>query len=133
MRKNLVLSTPNLLPLWFKRSTLMVVAALVLVSVTFIPVQAAVRVNTAKLMAAATQKSVPKYSPIAKNARIQGQVEVEIVVDEAGKVKSAKAISGPEVLREDARSAAASWRFDPSKLSDPNAEVIGVLSFTFKL
>lgn len=97
------------------------------------PAGATTRVNTSLLMSAAISKVMPRYSAVAKGARVQGQVEVEVTINEAGKVQGARPVSGPEMLRDEAKNAALQWRFDAKKLSDPPGDVIGVLVFTFKL
>jgi TonB family protein len=93
---------------------------------------AAVRITTQKLTGAATRKVQPRYSTAAKNANAQGQVEVELTIDATGAIQSAQPVSGHQMLREDAKAAAMQWRFDAKKLSDPPADVIGILVFTFK-
>ena len=40
----------------------------------------------------------PPYPPIAKQLRIQGAVNVQVVISETGKVISAKAVSGNAAL-----------------------------------
>lgn len=51
---------------------------------------------------------------------------VEVTVSESGKVIEARAVSGPELLREPAIRAAKRWGFSPAE-----APVKGILVFTF--
>ncbi len=51
-------------------------------------------INGGVLNGKAISKPAPPYPPIAKAARAQGTVTVQIVVDEEGRVISAQAISG---------------------------------------
>src|SRR5206468_11178558 len=60
---------------------------------------------------------VPIYPQLAVRARTAGKVEVEVIVDENGKVISAQAVSGPPALRDAAMEAARRARFSPTKLS----------------
>jgi TonB family protein len=92
-----------------------------------------IRISTNKLLAAATKKPQPQYTPALRAAGAQGQVEVEITVTEDGKVKEARSISGHPLLREPSRQAAVQWEFDPRGLSEMPSDVIGVIVFSFKL
>jgi protein TonB len=78
-------------------------------------------------------KPVPPYPVIARAARVQGTVTVEILVDEQGRVVSATATSGPAMLREAARQAATLARFTPTQLNGQPVKVSGVISYNFVL
>lgn len=78
-------------------------------------------------------KPVPPYPPIARAARVQGLVTVEILVDEQGRVISATATNGPAMLREAARQAATLARFTPTQLNGQPVKVSGVISYNFVL
>jgi protein TonB len=56
----------------------------------------------------------PSYPPAAVRYGLEGDVEVEIVVDEKGRVTVARALSGHSALREAARKAALGWRYAPA-------------------
>lgn len=59
----------------------------------------------------------PAYPPLARIARIQGTVVVEIVVGPDGIPISAKAIEGPAQLRKTAEDYAMQWKFEPALLN----------------
>jgi protein TonB len=75
----------------------------------------------------------PAYSEIAKRAHIQGTVSVQVLVDEYGKVVSAKVLSGHPLLTVDAQRAALQARFSPTKLGDQPVKVSGVITYNFVL
>lgn len=75
----------------------------------------------------------PAYSEMAKRARIQGQVNVQVLVDESGRVVSAKVLSGHPLLIVDAQRAALQARFSPTKLGDQPVKVSGVITYNFVL
>lgn len=75
----------------------------------------------------------PAYSEIAKRARIQGQVSVQVLIDETGRVVSAKAVSGHPLLTLDAQKAALQARFSPTRLGDQPVRVSGVITYNFVL
>ena len=75
----------------------------------------------------------PVYPDAAKRMRTSGVVEVNVVLDESGKVVSATASSGPAILREAAVLAALKARFSPTKLSGQPVKVSGVINYKFAL
>jgi protein TonB len=75
----------------------------------------------------------PLYPDAAKRMRTQGVVAVEVILDEAGKVVSANATSGPQILRDAAVQAALKARFSPTKLSGQPVKVSGVINYRFAL
>lgn len=75
----------------------------------------------------------PTYPPAAKAARAFGVVTVEVVIDEAGKVISAKAVEGHMLLRQVAAQAAQGARFSPTLLSGQPVKVAGQITYNFSL
>ena len=75
----------------------------------------------------------PDYPDSARRTRVEGTVEVEVVIDENGKVLTAKVISGPAVLRDSAVQAALRARFTPTKLSGQPVRVTGKIVYNFKM
>ncbi len=76
---------------------------------------------------------MPSYPEVARRLRITGLVEVDVVVDENGKVISAKVLSGPGSLRDVALQAALRARFSPTKLSGQSVKVSGQINYNFTL
>ena len=75
----------------------------------------------------------PTYPEIARRMRTYGKVEVEVIVDENGKVISARAIAGPTALRDVAVEAALHARFTPTKLSGQPVKISGRIDYNFTL
>ena len=75
----------------------------------------------------------PPYPQIAKQAGADGPVNVQVLIDETGKVLSAKAISGNPLLRAAAQQAAYGARFSPTTLGDQPVKVSGVITYNFVL
>ena len=75
----------------------------------------------------------PPYPQMAKQMRIQGTVSVQVLIDETGKVVSAKAISGSPFLVSEAQKAAYQARFSPTFLGDQRVKVSGVITYNFLL
>ncbi|MGH9754868.1 MAG: energy transducer TonB [Blastocatellia bacterium] len=90
-----------------------------------------VRVSTGVIQSEALTRVHPIYPSIAKQINASGDVQVEIVIDEQGRVISAKAISGHPVLRSAAEDAARKWTFKPTLLDKKPVKQPGVLTFKF--
>ena len=75
----------------------------------------------------------PIYPVIAKPPRAQGTVVVEVIIDEAGKVISAKAVSGHPLLRAAAVQAAQGASFSPVLGKGLPVKVSGAISYDFIL
>ena len=73
----------------------------------------------------------PIYPPIARAARASGVVKVNVMVDSAGAVISARGVNAHPLLRAVAENAAQRWQFAPDK--EAAAERQASLSFTFTI
>ncbi|MDQ6787646.1 MAG: energy transducer TonB [Acidobacteriota bacterium] len=88
-------------------------------------------VNAGVLNGRAINMPKPAYPPIAKQMRASGQVAVQIVIDEAGNVTSAKATSGNILLRAPAEAAARQSKINPIKIGDVPVQAVGILLYNF--
>lgn len=95
--------------------------------------QGPVRVPSSVLSGKAVAKPAPPYPPIARQIRQEGTVAVQIVVDEQGRVVSAKATSGPPLLLLAAERAALQARFTPTMLNGQPVKISGVITYNFVL
>ncbi|HEX8130942.1 MAG TPA: TonB family protein [Pyrinomonadaceae bacterium] len=75
----------------------------------------------------------PLYPQTARRALVTGIVTVEVVVDVSGKVIGARAVSGPEMLRDAAERAARMAKFTPTLLSGQPVRVAGLITYNFSL
>lgn len=76
----------------------------------------------------------PRYTEVARKARIQGTVIVEAVIGKDGRVQSTKVLKGlPFGLADEAVKAVEQWTFKPSTLNGKPVEVIYVLTAHFEL
>jgi protein TonB len=81
----------------------------------------------------AISKPQPAYPMIGGAARVRGTVTVQVVVDEAGRVISARAVGGHPLLQPAAVAAARQARFSPTLLSGQPVKVSGVITYNFVL
>ena len=72
----------------------------------------------------------PVYPRMAVQIRLQGTVTVQVLIDESGKVVSARG-SGHPLLVVEAQKAAMQARFSPTIISDQPVKVSGVITYNF--
>jgi TonB family protein len=89
--------------------------------------QAELRVSMAEALKAAVKRPSPTYSPIAKQMRVAGDVEVEVNITKDGDVENVKVLSGNALLTAPVVKAVKEWKFSPFA-----SEAVTQLKFTFK-
>jgi protein TonB len=75
----------------------------------------------------------PEYPALAKQAHIQGQVQIDAVLDEQGNVIEMKIVSGPPLLYQAALDALKKWKYEPTYLNDQPIAVQMIVNITFTL
>ena len=75
----------------------------------------------------------PTYPRMAIQIHLQGTVAVQVLIDETGKVVSAKAVSGHPLLVPEAVRAATGARFSPTIIGDQAVKISGVITYNFVL
>ncbi len=75
----------------------------------------------------------PVYPEFAKIARVTGKVTVDVLIDVTGKVSSARAVNGPQLLRPAAEQAARRAVFSPTLISGQPLKVSGTIHYNFTL
>jgi len=88
-------------------------------------------VNLGVMNSRASSLAKPSYPPVAKQMGASGQVVVQILVDESGKVVSARAVSGHNLLRSSAENAARQSKFNPIKIDDRPVRANGTVVYNF--
>ena len=81
-----------------------------------------------------TNRVEPKYTEVARNARVAGVVIVEAVIDSNGNVDRVRVIKGlPMGLSEEAERAVRLWKFKPGTMNGQPVDVIFNLTVNFQL
>ncbi len=88
-------------------------------------------INAGILNSRAVNLPKPAYPPNAKLMHADGQVAVQVSVDEAGNVTAAKATSGNPLLRASAEAAARQSKFNPVLINNRAVPVNGVVLYNF--
>jgi TonB family protein len=78
-------------------------------------------------------KGDPIYPPLAKAARVEGDVGVKVLIDSQGRVTSARSVYGHPLLREPAEKAALQWTFTPGTSESESITVDGLVVIQFVL
>jgi len=73
-----------------------------------------------------------EYPRMAKAAKVEGTVIVEVQVGGDGRVQTARSIAGHPLLRMAAEKAALQWTFEPYVVDGAPVEVRGTLNFNFR-
>jgi len=97
------------------------------------PVNRVVKASREVLKSKAISLPKPIYPPLAKQIRLQGTVNVQVLIDETGRVISAQPLEGPPLFIHEARKAALQARFSPTMIGDQPVKVSGVITYNFVL
>ncbi len=78
-------------------------------------------------------QTYPEYPTLARQARIQGQVQIDAILDEQGNVADMRVVSGPPLLHQAALDALKKWKYEPTYLNDRPISVELIVTITFHL
>jgi TonB family protein len=79
------------------------------------------------------RKVEPIYPELAKKARVQGKVTLQITVDQEGNVTDASVIKGHPLLDDAAINAVRQWKYSPTFLNGKPISVMAEVSVLFNL
>ena len=88
-------------------------------------------INGGVLNGKASSLPSPSYPPAARAVRASGAVNVQVTIDEQGKIISASAVSGHPLLRQAAEQAARAAEFLPTTLGGQPVQITGVIVYNF--
>jgi protein TonB len=89
------------------------------------------KVSTAEAMNAAVSKVQPEYPAMARQLKITGSVDLEVVIGETGAVESVTPVSGNPVLTKPAADSLRKWKFKPFVQDGSPVKAQAVLKFNF--
>jgi len=73
----------------------------------------------------------PEYPALAKSARVQGTVRLEVVIAKDGTVEKLRVLDGHPLLVEAAEAAVERWRYQPTVLNSSPIEVVTEVDVDF--
>lgn len=88
-------------------------------------------IELGSLVGRAVKMVTPSYPQTAKQLNINGQVTVQLMLDEQGNVTSAKAVSGPQFLRSTSEEAARNSKFKPAVVGSEAIKATGFIVYNF--
>ena len=102
---------------------------------TDLPVKpsAPIRVGGDVQAARIIQQPIPVYPPLARNARISGQVKLEGIIGKDGRIQHLRVLSGHPLLTQAALDAVRQWVYKPTLLNGEPVEVIAPIEVNFTL
>jgi TonB family protein len=92
---------------------------------------APVRVGGAVMAPMQTRKVAPVYPEIARSARVQGVVILEVLIDEQGRVASARVLRSIPLLDQAALDAVYQWEYTPTLLNGVPVPVVMTATVAF--
>jgi periplasmic protein TonB len=78
-------------------------------------------------------KVAPIYPQVAREARREGVVILEAVIDASGNVTSVRVLKGDPLLDQAALDAVQQWKFTPARLNDEAIPLVMTVTVQFKL
>ena len=79
------------------------------------------------------RKVQPAYPPLARSARIQGQVLLQAIISKQGGIENLKVLAGHPMLVPAAIEAVRQWRYRPYVLNNEPVEVETQITVNFSL
>jgi protein TonB len=73
------------------------------------------------------------YPPLARQARIQGTVRLEAVINKEGHIEELSVVSGHPLLIQAALDAVSQWQYQPTLLNGVAVEVITTIDVNFTM
>ena len=92
-----------------------------------------IRIGGAVAQAQLVNQVRPTYPPLARQARIQGTVRLQVILSRDGKVAQLEAISGHPLLQGSAMEAVKQWEYNPTLLNGEAVEVVTTVDVVFTL
>jgi periplasmic protein TonB len=75
----------------------------------------------------------PAYPPLARSARVQGEVRLRAIISKAGVIENLEVLNGPPMLVKAAVEAVKQWRYRPYMLNGEPIEVETEITVNFTL
>jgi len=90
------------------------------------------KLSRSEALGAVLTKVQPEYPQVARQLKLGGEVEVEVVITEEGTPENVKIVSGNPVLTKPCVDALKKWKFKPITEDGKPVKAVAELSFTFQ-
>jgi protein TonB len=92
------------------------------------------RITESVARKAVVKKVEPEYPAMARQVRLSGQVQVDVLIDASGNVENVRVLKGNALLSNSAVSALKKWKFTPFVgAGNKPAKAVTSLTFDFRL
>jgi outer membrane biosynthesis protein TonB len=92
----------------------------------------ALKVTEAEAKRSAIEKPAPAISPLARQMKLSGRIELEVTIGAAGAVETVKPLTGNPLLVECGVMAVRKWKFTPFLDRGSATAAITTLTFEFR-
>jgi len=75
----------------------------------------------------------PVYPQLARSQRVSGDVKIDALIDENGRVTSMKVVGGPVLLHQAAMDSLRQWKYKPATLDGKAVSMHLVVTVQFRL
>ncbi len=110
-----------------------IIGLVIYLVVTVVAQESAHKVSRAAGENAVVSKVTPEYPAVARQLKIQGEVELEALVGENGAVDKVTIVSGNPVLTKPAAEALKKWKYKPFVEDGKATPALVPVYFTFKM
>jgi protein TonB len=91
------------------------------------------KITRAEALSAVSSKVQPEYPPVARQLRIQGTVELAVLVAETGEVLKVDIVSGNPMFTGPSAQAVKRWKFRPFVENGKPIRVLAPVTVDFKM
>jgi protein TonB len=92
-----------------------------------------VRITEADAKKAVVNRIDPEYPPMARQLRLSGRVQLDVYIDEDGRVEKTEGVAGNPMLTNAAANAVKKWKFTPVMSGGKPSKAVAGFSFDFKM
>jgi TonB family protein len=97
------------------------------------PKDAPKKITKTEGLNALTAKAAPEYPALARQLKIEGAVELEVLVAESGTVEKVNIVSGNPMLTRPASDAVKKWKYAPFTADGKTVKALVPVSLSFKM
>jgi protein TonB len=91
------------------------------------------KITRSEALSAVTTRIQPEYPNMARQLKMQGSVDLEVLVSETGEVAKVDIVSGNPILTASAVQAVKRWKFKPFQENGKAIRVLAPVSLDFKM
>ena len=83
-------------------------------------------------MKALVNRVAPEYPAMAKQLKLEGDAQLEVLIDESGSVEKVQVVSGNPIWTKAAEDAVRKWKFTPFSADGKTFKALAPVTLSFK-